>query len=226
MLAALLVSLVLILTGPAPLEVHVTAAGAAVVTLAWDNALPTDTQPTDYEIAWGTTPGVYPNIVPVPGKVITADVTLPGPGTYYLVVRALVKFPGQPALQESSPNSNEVSAVLQGVPPDPKCQPPIGGEAVSIAITKFQLTGSGGGGSKATLYFQAASKSDLTDLHVLVNGEPFSRKVTGTDAGGIWFFLPLLPGTYNVALFGQNAYGCSAVQPKGPGGVPLTVTVK
>lgn len=50
--------------------------------------------------------------------------------------------------------------------------------------------------------------------------------MSGTDAGGIWFVMPLQPGTYSVALFGSNRYGCSAVQGRGSDGKQLSVMVK
>lgn len=215
--------LALVLSG-SPFEVHVVTADNLTVTLAWDPPLPNeDLQPTDYEIDWGTAPGFYPNQVPVPGKVVQASVTMPGPGTYYFVVRAI----NPAALPPVSANSNEVSTSVQDTPPDPKCAPPLGSEAVSAFVTKL-FPSTNNVGTRVAIYFLLASKSAVTDIHALLDGQPVSSRepVTGVDAGAIWFTAPLVPGTYSPAVFVANKYGCNFIQTKGADGKKLSFTVK
>lgn len=183
------------------------------VTLAWDPALPTDTV-TGYRVLWGTDSANPNNQQEILGKVSQAIVTLSSSGTYFFEVEA------ENGMAVSGP-SNEVTTTIN-IPTE--CTLPLGAQAVSIFITQF-LASTPNVGTRASTYFQLASQTDVTDIHVELGGQVWSKRLTGTDSGAIWFTAPLTPGTYPFAIVASNQYGCTSTTSRDAAGKLLTVTV-
>jgi len=115
-----------------------------------------------------------------------------------------------------SPRSNAVPfSIIQAT--DPACTPPLGNRSVSVVVTNLQKTGSGGAGSKARLDFQVASpNSPITHVAVRSMGADMPGGIADGAApgyvnalAGLWFTVPIIPGTYVLSVRAQNLYGCT-----------------
>lgn len=117
---------------------------------------------------------------------------------------------------ESGP-SNPLVVALGQPTVDPACVLPLGNRAVSIFITSLQKTGSGGALSKAYLNFQVASpNSPISHMSVRSNGIDMPQGTMDggppsylNAAPGLWFTVPVTPGTYLLSVLATNLYGCT-----------------
>jgi hypothetical protein len=170
------------------------------------------------------------------GLATTGTLTFATPATPTTFSFAATSYVVATPLQESG-FSNELTLVIpSGSPPpppplpgpDPACAFPTGAKAIQVFASAVVGT-TGSVGSRAYVQYQIGSPgSPVVQTSVLLNGAPAST-ILGADLttlGSQWFRTPLLPGTYDVAVLAQNAYGCQWTTTLNAAGQPLRVTVK
>jgi len=197
---------------------------AADVSLAWDANPPADptcvsspaltciVSTTGYKIQYGILPGSHVVTIDVGNVPQGTAPNLSSGTTYYFTVVAY-------GPTGTSGPSNEVS----DDPGDPACVFPTGAMSVHSVIVNYLPTGSGGPGSRGTLYFRASSPgSPIVHLAVQANGADISpaddanAHAPGDSVAAVAaldFTVPSVSGVYPLSLLGSNLYGCSNVQP-------------
>lgn len=162
------------------------------VTLAWDPV--SDPALVGYRIAYGTTPGTYPNQVDV-GNVTTFKLPALPDGTYHFVVLAY----GTDERQDS-PFSNAVSTTLGPVP----C--PV---LPSVFVTRWEHT-TGIPGSRMRVNYQLASAVPIVEVQARLVGKTVAT-IKGEDlrdSAGIWFTTPA-SGRYALSVWVKDSNGCT-----------------
>lgn len=112
-----------------------------------------------------------------------------------------------PTLVETNTETRPITAI------DPACAAPLGAEAASVFVTRFDQT-TKAPGSKMRLNYQLASKSPIIEVRAKMNGAVVAvTRATGPGDtlnadGGIWFTQPG-PGTYKLSVWVKNQYGCT-----------------
>lgn len=230
MLAPLL-ALALLLAPGRPIVVTLQTSGT--VPLAWDANDPSENV-TDYIVEYGGTAAPFSvradvgNVTQWTSPTLTAD-------TYTFRVYAV------DADGLTSNPSNAVSTPVPVPTQDPSCMPPLGANAVTVAVTKIRSTTPpytdanglpiGNVGSQFAIDYQANSLggSAIVSVDTLINGTKTDPTQTGTlitRMGSIWFTSPTTAGTYNPTLVVTNGAGCTTTATLDPTGKALSITVK
>lgn len=177
-----------------------------IITARWDAN--TDGVTIGYILHYGIAPKVYTTHMTIPG----VDTTSAFASGFLVGIRYYFAVNAYNAKGEEGPYSNEISIVLV----DPKCDPPLGLNSITIFPTRLVKTGSGNAGSLSEMYFVISSpNSSINYLSVRGNGSDIPDSIMSGDrlkpTLGSRFSVP--PIKVNYSIFASNIYGCQAEQP-------------